>query len=178
MDFYQLITRLQPKINRLMSILADPAVAPALRKAALTNALQTIGSAVYGKTYSMTAWDFEIAETIGRGMNPQLATGMAKQVSDAVATGDFKLALEQSRNYVFTANGSALYEATQTAGDLGKYRVVTRSLRNETCAWCRARVGTYRNPSDDVFRRHTHCDCLITVQGYRSRNGEVKNYRP
>lgn len=177
MDFYGLMDQLMPKIRRLVTILNDPAVDPTLRKAALTAGFQQIGQSVYGKTYNMTAWDLEIAETLGRGWNVELAQGLARNISTGIATGDTQLALDQAKNYVHSANSTAMFEASETGKQLGKYRLVTRSIRKETCLWCRSRAGSYTNPTAEVFRRHTHCDCLIRVEGYRSRNGLLQNYR-
>lgn len=178
MDFYSLIERLRPDLNRLVKILNDESISPELRKQTIAAAFDRVGQAVYGKSYHMTAWDMEIMETIGKGVDPAVALGLARNLSDGIATGDVKEGLDQAKNYVHSSNAAAMADATKTAGQLGKYRVVTRSLRAETCGWCREMAGKYINPSNEVFRRHTRCDCLIKVQGFKSRNGELKNYRP
>jgi len=178
MDFLAAIDRLMPQIRRVVEILNSEEINPVLRKQAMTSAFQRIGQTLYGKTYHMTAFDLEIFETIGRGFSPELALGLARNISNGIATGDNKLALDQAKNFLNSSTSSAMFDAVTTAKQLGKYIVVTRSLRKETCPWCRARVGKYTNPTDDIYRRHTHCDCLIIVKGFKSRNGELKNYRP
>lgn len=177
MDFYSVIDRLMPQIKRLITVLNDPAIDPTLRKAALTAGFQQIGQSVYGKAYNMTAWDLEIAETLGRGWKVEIAQGLARNISTGIATGDGQLALDQAKNYVQQSASTAMFEASETGKQLGKYRTVTRSIRRETCRWCLDRAGTYTNPTAEIFRRHTHCDCLIKVEGYRSRNGLLQNYR-
>lgn len=73
--------------------------------------------------------------------------------------------------------GSAQESAFRNARSLEKHPTLTRRLRGETCAWCRARVGTFTDPDSELFRRHDNCDCLFIVSGYNSRNGVLKNYR-
>jgi hypothetical protein len=181
MDFYQVVERLQPKLQRLVKILNDPAISPELRKRALAAAFTQIGQSIYGSAYRMTAYDFEIMETIGSGLDPQLALGLARNISDSIAIGDLGSANDQVAAYAVNATGIAMTHATLTAGDLGKYRTLQIHLRGKgDCDWCRAkaRKGKIVNPTAEDFHRHTNCNCFYDVQGFRSRNGELKNYRP
>lgn len=73
--------------------------------------------------------------------------------------------------------GRAQYSAFKNAQSLEKHPTLTRRLRGETCEWCRARVGTFTDPDNELFRRHDNCDCVFIVSGYNSRNGVLKNYR-
>lgn len=178
MDFQILIRTIEPKLKRLAKILNDPSVSPNLRRAAHRSALDSIGQLVYGKAYNMTAWDYEIAETLGKIFDRNIAAGLARNISDSIATGDMMSIDERIPTFLSTATGAAQFDATETAGSLGKYRRVTRRLRGKgDCDWCRAMAGVYTNPGPDVFRRHNNCDCFIEAEGFRSRNGEVKNYR-
>jgi hypothetical protein len=179
MDFSRLIAELTPKINRLTNILNDPSVSPELRKSVLQNALNQVGQSIYGKSYDMTAWDMEIAETIGAGMDPNIALGLARNLSDSVATGNKVNAIDQVNTYAQNAAGVAMAAAFSTAGQLGKYRTLRVTLRGRgDCDWCRARAarGTIANPTNQDFSRHDHCDCYIVVKGYMSRNGLLANY--
>lgn len=176
MDFRSLVDRLAPKLRRLAATINDESVDPALRRAAHRAALEAIGQAVYAKAYDMTAWDYEIAETLGKIFDPEIAAGMARNLSDSIATGDDTVK-DQIPTFLSVATGAAQFDATEMAGNLGKHRVVTRSLRGKgDCDWCRGMAGTYYNPGPEVFRRHNHCDCNIRAEGYNSRNGLVKNY--
>lgn len=181
MDFYLAIEQLRPKLNRLVAIINDPEIDPVLRKRALTAALTEIGGAVYGSAYRMAAYDMEIAETLGIGIDAQLALGLARNISDGIATGDAATANDQLAAYSVNATGIALTHATITAGDLGKYRTLQIRLRGKgDCDWCRtkARRGKIVDPTPEDFHRHTNCNCFYDVQGFKSRNGELKNYRP
>lgn len=181
MDFYLAIQRLQPQLTLLVRLLNDQMVSPELRKRALTAAFTQIGQSVYGKAYHMTAYDMLIAETIGKGFDVQLAIGLARNVSDSIAMGDGGNAGDQVKTYALSASGSALSDAFETAGQLGKYRTLQYRLRGKgDCDWCRnrARAGKIINPTAADFRRHNRCDCFFDVQGYKSRNGELRNYRP
>lgn len=181
MDFYLAIERIRPELLRLVQILNDPAISPELRKRALAAAFTQIGQSIYGSAYRMTAYDFEIMETIGSGLDPQLALGLARNISDSIATGDLGTANDQVAAYAVNATGIALTHATITAGQLGKFRTLQIRLRGKgDCDWCRAKArrGKIVNPSAQDFHRHTNCNCFYEVQGFKSRNGELKNYRP
>ncbi len=181
MDFHALVEKLRPELRQLVRIINDEMVAPQLRKAALSSAFDRIGRAAYGKAYNATAWDMEIVETIGKGIDPALSLGLARNLSDSIATGDTATALDQAQSYTVNAAGAGMAAATLTAGQLGKYRTLRIKLKGKgDCDWCRAKAarGTIVNPTDDDFRRHGGCDCFYDAQGFKSRNGEVKNYRP
>jgi len=181
MDFYRLVERLKPDLKKLVVILNDPAISPELRKATLSAAFKQIGTAIYGKAYEMSAWDYEIMETVGKGIDPVLSLGLARNISDSIAVGNQQITLDQAQSYTVQAAAAGMAAASITAGQLGKYRTLRIRLRGKgDCDWCRAKAarGTIVNPTDDDFRRHGGCDCFYDAQGYKSRNGEVKNYRP
>lgn len=181
MDFYLAIERLRPKLLRLVQVINDPAVDPALRKRVLVAALNQVGQSVYGSSYRMAAFDMEIVETIGVGLDAQLALGLARNLSDAIAIGDLNAANDQVAAYAVNAAGIAMADAALTAGQLGKYRTLQIRLRGKgDCDWCRAKAarGKILNPTPEDFHRHTRCNCFYDVQGFRSRNGELKNYKP
>lgn len=180
MDFYLAVQRLAPQLRQLVQTINDQEVNPALRKAALTAAFAQITQKIYGKAYNMTAFDMEILETVGRGVDPELAIGLARNVSDSIAAGNFENSMDQVALYSVNAAGIAQADAAITAGQLGKYRTLRYRLRGKgDCDWCRARAqrGTIVNPTNSDFSRHNHCDCFFDVQGFKSRNGELKNYR-
>lgn len=181
MDFYLAIERLRPQLIKLVKIINDPAVNPELRKRALAAALNEVGRSVYGTAYRMTAYDMEIMETLGIGLDTQLALGLARNVSDSLAIGDVSNTSDQVALYAVNATGIAMAHASITAGQLGKYRTLQYRLRGKgDCDWCRnrAKAGIITNPTDSDFRRHNRCDCFFDVQGFKSRNGELSNYRP
>ena len=181
MDFYLAVERLWPKLIQLIKIINDPAVDPDLRKRALNAALSQIGQAIYGSAYRMTAFDMEILETMGIGLDAQLSLGLARNISDAIAIGDLGAANDQVAAYAVNAAGIAMADAAVTAGNLGKFRTLQIRLRGRgDCDWCRAKAarGKIINPTDKDFHRHTRCNCFYDVQGFKSRNGELQNYRP
>lgn len=180
MDFQILVRSIEPKLKRLARILNDPLVSPDLRRAAQRSAYETIGQLVYNKAYDMTAWDYEISETLGRIFDKNIAAGLARKVSDSIATGEAMSIDERLPTFVSTAIGAAQFDATDTARGLGKHTVLKIRLgRKRDCEWCilRARRSPIYNPSPADFGRHNGCDCFIEAEGFRTRNGEVKNYR-
>jgi hypothetical protein len=180
MDFRVLIQRVEPKLRRLATVLNDPAVMPDLRRAAHRSALETIGQLVYDKAYHMSAWDFDIAETLGRIFDKDIAVGLARNLSDSIATGDAVVLRDQPTTYLSSATGAAQGDAFETARSLGKQPILHIRLRGKgDCDWCRARAAgsPYYNAGPQLFARHNKCDCYLRAEGYRSRNGEVRNYR-
>lgn len=181
MDFYSAVERLRPQLKRLVDIINDPTIDPTLRKRALAAALTQISQSVYSSAYRMTAFDMEILETIGIGPDAQLALGLARNISDGIAFGDLAAANDQVAAFAVNTAGIAMAHAAVTAGQLGKYRTLRINLRGKgDCDWCRAKAarGTIINPTPEDFIRHTRCDCFYDVQGFKSRNGELQNYRP
>lgn len=180
MDFQILIREIEPKLKRLAQIINDPAVSPDLRRAAHQSALEVISQLIYDKTYSMTAWDYEIEETLGRIFDKSIAAGLAGKLSDSIATGESMPIQEQLPTFMSVAVGAAMYDATETARSLGKYTVLKVRLgRKRDCKWCidRARRSPIYNPAPLDFGRHNGCDCILEAEGFKSRNGEVQNYR-
>lgn len=181
MDFRSVIRRIEPKLKRLAKILNDPSVSPDLRRAAHRSALDTIGQIVYDKAYHMSAWDFDIAETLGRIFDKDIAAGLARNLSDSIATGDNSVVNDQPVTFANTAAQAAVSDAFETAKSLGKApRLYVDLGPKKDCDWCmrRSRRSPIYNPTPSDFKRHGGCDCFLRAQGFRTRNGEVKNYRP
>lgn len=180
MDFRQLIKRIEPKLRRLALILNNPEVSPTVRMKANRAAFDIIGQLVYDKAYDMSAWDFDIYDTLGKIFDKNIAAGLAKSVSDSIATGDKSMTSEQIVTFTNTAAQTAVTDAFNTAKSLGEVPRLYISVRGKgDCDWCIARANgsPYYDPGPSLFGRHNHCDCIIRAEGYRSRNGEVKNYR-
>lgn len=181
MDFYLAVERLRPQLSRLVNIINDEMIAPDLRKKALAAALTQISQSIYGSAYRMSAFDMDILETIGIGPDTQQALGLARNISDSIAFGDSGTANDQLAIFAVNTAGIAQAHAAVTAGQLGQYRTLQIRLRGKgDCDWCRAKArrGVITNPTPEDFHRHTNCNCFYDVQGFKSRNGELKNYRP
>ena len=181
MDFSKLVAKIEPKLRRLALILNDSSVNPTLRKTAHRTVLESIGQLIYNKAYDMSAWDFEIPETLGKIFDRDIAAGLARNLSDSIATGNTVPVNDQLSTFANKAALAAQSDATITARSLGKYTVLKVRLgRKKDCDWCiaRAQRSPIYNPAPTDFGRHDGCDCFLEAQGFRSRNGEVKNYRP
>lgn len=181
MDFRSLVQRIAPKLRKLAVILNDPTVNPDLRRAAHRSALESLGQLVYNKAYDMTAWDYEIQETLGKIFDKNIASGLARNLSDSIATGDPIPMQSQLPTYLNKATGAAQYDATEMARSLGKHTVLKVRLGpKKDCDWCKRRAARspIYDPQPTDFGRHDGCDCFLEAEGFRSRNGEVKNYRP
>lgn len=174
MDYSKFTATILKKVIAAMLIINNPEVAPNVRQLNQEILFREVGSAIYAKIYDMNAFDFQIENTIGAGIDDRFY-GMAKVASASVATGTLGLD-EYVKNYIDNTIGMAQRDAVTVAREHGKRTVVTRTEHGDACKWCRSMAGTYTNPSSDIFRRHGGCEGKITTQGYRSRNGELKNY--
>ncbi len=174
MDYAALNDTIQKKVMAALAIINNPEIAPDVRQLNQEILFREVGAAVYGKVYSMNAFDYEIEHTRGPGIDDR-HFGLAKVASASVSAGALGLPL-LVRNYLDTMASKAQLDATHNARQSGKRTRVTRKMRGETCGWCESLAGTYENPDSEVFKRHRGCDCSIETEGYRTRNGLLNNY--
>jgi hypothetical protein len=174
MDYSQLNNTITQKVLKALALINNPEIDPEIRQLNQEILFREVGSAVYAKVYDMNAFDMEIEYTRGPGIDDRYY-GLAKVASASVATGALGLD-DYVRNYLDTMASKAQEDATTTARQSGKFPTVTRKMNGETCSWCESLAGTYTNPDSEVFKRHRGCDCSITTEGYRSRNGLLDNY--
>lgn len=175
MDYTRFTSTILQKVFKAMALINNPEVDPEVRQRNHEILFRELGASVYGKIYDMNAFDFQIEHTRGAGIDDRYY-GLAKISSATISAGGVAALEQQVENYINQTIAYAQRDATTNAIENGKHPTVTRSMVSETCDWCQSLVGTYTNPGPDVFRRHRKCDCRITTAGYRSRNGELKNY--
>ena len=176
MDYLALTDSVKGKVMEIMAIINNPEIAPDVRQLYHETLFRAVGDAIYVKVYDMNAFDMEIPHTKGAGIDNRYY-GMAKTASDSVSTGSLGLD-EQTQNFLASMSSMAQDHAFTNASQSGKHPTVTRSLTGrENCKWCDSLAGKYTDPSPDVFRRHSNCDCKITTAGYKSRNGLLDNYK-
>ena len=160
----------------LLRLIAGMNISPAAKKELLTKSFGAVGTEFYEKMFNDCSmlFDSTAIKTLGMSDLDNQTSRLAQKlirndalgrVTDQIVEGYFNSLLADAQN-----------EAFKNAVSLGKVPTLTRSLRGETCEWCVARVGTWTNPSGELFARHDNCDCKIVVSGYKSRNGELKNY--
>ena len=174
MNYAKLNKTILAKVMEAIGIINNPEIAPDVRQLNQEILLREVGKTVYDKVYDMNAFDYGIENTKGDGMDDRYY-GMAKVASGSISTG--KSGLEsQVKAYLDNVAGQAQMHATRTARETGNRPKVTRIAVGKTCDWCAKMAGTYTDPSPEVFRRHDGCDCEIRTEGYKSRNGLLKNY--
>lgn len=174
MDYSKLANKLTPKVMAAIALINNPEIAPDVRQRNQEILLREVGAAVYAKVYDMNAFDYDLAGTTGPGIDDR-HYGLAKVAAASVSTGALGLR-EYVKNYLDSAASLAQDHATRNARESGRRTKVTRKMNGETCKWCESLAGSYENPDSEVFKRHGGCDCIIITEGYRSRNGELKNY--
>lgn len=174
MDYSIFTSTILKKVIAAMLVINNPEIAPDIRQRNQEILFQTVGSQVYAKIYDMNAFDFQIENTIGAGIDDRFY-GMAKVASASVATGTLGLD-EYVKNFIDNTIGMAQRDAVTTAREYNRRTVVTRTESADCCKWCRSKAGTFENPDSSVYQRHGGCDGKIITKGFRSRNGELKNY--
>ena len=177
MNFSATASDISKQMVEVVNYILGPDISPADKKARLAKAFGIVGNEFFGKMFADNSilFDSEAINTLGfTNPDDQIERLSAKLVqnhnlsrpNDATVKGFFDSVLADAQN-----------EAFENGKSLGKVPTLTRRLVGETCAWCRARVGTFTYPDSELFARHDNCDCLFIVQGYNSRNGILTNYR-
>ena len=74
-------------------------------------------------------------------------------------------------NIANTFHDDYVQENAKFRNNAGLKTYITRTTTGKCCAWCTQIAGRYeygRHPAD-VFRRHDHCDCIVTYENGRQR---------
>lgn len=180
MDYSVFTKTILAKVLAAMNVINNPEVAPAVRQRNQEILFQTVGARVYAKIYDMNAFDFQIEQTVGTGIDDRFY-GLAKVASAAVATGALGLDA-YVKNYIDSTISMAQKDAVNTAREYGKRTRVVRKLgrTEKTCEWCigLANGSPYEGSAirAEIFGRHRDCDCEIYTEGFRTRNGLLDNY--
>lgn len=174
MDYTKFNNTIIKKVLNALALINNPEIDPEIRQLNQEILFREVGASVYAKIYDMNAFDFEIDYTKGPGIDERYF-GLAKVASASVATGTLGLD-ETVRTYLNGVTAKAQYDAAVNAKQSGKRTKVVRKMNGETCEWCESLAGSYETPDSEVFRRHRDCDCSITTEGYKSRNGQLDNY--
>lgn len=175
MNYADLIESIEPQVLAAMAIINNPEIAPDIRQRNQEILLKEVGAAIYSKVYDMNAFDMEIEHTTGPGMDDR-HFGLAKVASGSVSTGTVGLE-EYVHAYLTHAAAKAQDDSFSTAKQSNKHPTVTRKESGDACKWCRSKVGKYTDPPAEVFQRHGGCGGSIVTEGYKSRNGQLHNYK-
>lgn len=172
MNYGSLASTIEPELREAVETILNPEVDPETRRFNLEILLRESGQKVYQVIYAMNAYDMEIEFTNGGGINDNYY-GMAKNLSDSITLGGNDKVWAEFELWLQDVIHQAQMDAFNTAGENGKYRGVTRIERGDCCEWCRAHVGTFIEPSPEVFGQHEHCRGEIRTFGWKSRNGRL-----
>lgn len=175
MNYADLIKTISPQVLAAIKIINNPEIAPDVRLINQEILLREVGQAIYNKVYDMNAFDFEIEHTKGTGIDDR-HYGLAKVVSGSVSTGS-KGVEEYVNNYLVSAAAKAQKDSFKNAAQSRKFPKVTRTEGGKACAWCRSKTGTFTDPPSEIFARHGGCSGKIVTEGYKSRNGQLSNYK-
>ena len=132
MDYSKFTGTILEKAISAMLVINNPEIAPAIRQRNQEILFQTVGAAVYAKIYDMNAFDMQIANTIGDGIDNRFY-GLAKVASASVATGTLGID-EYVKNFIDNTIGMAQRDAVRNARENGKRPTVTRT-ESADCYW-------------------------------------------
>lgn len=175
MDYTNLVETIRPQVLAAIGIINNPEISPEIRQLNQEILLREVGTAIYDKVYDMNAFDYEIEHTKGKGIDDRYY-GLAKVVSNSISNGDVGVE-EYVDNYLVTMAASAQQDSLRNAKQSRKFPRVTRTESADACKWCQSKVGTFTNPDSSIFERHGGCAGKIYTEGYKSRNGELHNYK-
>lgn len=176
MDYAKYNRTIIDKVMAAVKLINNPEIDPEIRQLNQEILFREVGATIYNKVYDMNAYDFDIQHTKGSGIDDRYY-GLAKVTAASVSAGALGIR-EYVKNYLDHAASKAQHDAMVNAKQSGKHPRVIRTTNGDTCKWCRSLAGEYSNPSPEVFRRHGGCDCNIRTEGFKSRNGLLKNYVP
>lgn len=174
MNYSRLTPTILQRVLQAMALINNPEIEPEVRQLNQEILFREVGQSVYAKAYDMNAFDFDIAHTIGSGIDDRFY-GLAKVASASVSNGTLGLD-EYVQNYIDNVIGLAQRDAMTNAIESGQRPTLTRTIVAETCDWCISMAGTYTDPPPDAFARHRACDCEFRTEGFMSRNGLLNNY--
>lgn len=173
MNYSKLADTIDPKVQAAVDEIMNPEIDPEIRQFNLEILLREVGDKVYEVIYAMNAYDMEIEFTTGSGITDSYY-GMAKNLSDSISLGDKNQTKALLDLWIEEQILKAQKDAYDMAGEFGKYRVATRTEPANCCPWCRAHVGTFVEPTSEVFRKHANCRGVIETSGWKSYNGKLK----
>jgi hypothetical protein len=175
MNYGELASKLTPRVMRAISIINNPEIVPEVRQLNQEILLREVGQSVYNKVYNMNAFDYDIINTKGSGIDDRYY-GLAKVASNSVSNGTSGME-EYIDNYLTSMAAKAQKDSFKTASQTKKFPTVSRTESVNACKWCRSLTGSFTDPSSDVFKRHGGCKGKIVTEGYKSRNGLLGNYK-
>lgn len=172
MNYGRLADTIDKDLLEAVDLILNTEVDPETRQLNLEILLREAGTEVYEVIYAMNAYDMEIEYTRGPGINDNYY-GMAKHLSDSISLGGREDVIAQLQLWLQDQIHKAQYDAFETAGQSGKYRVATRTELPGCCEWCARHVGTFVEPTWEVFAQHDHCRGSIETSGWKSHNGTL-----
>lgn len=86
-DYATLIKTIQPAVESAIATINNPEIAPEVRQRNQEILLKAVGQAIYEKVYDMNAFDYELDNTRGIGIDNRYF-GLAKVISGSISTAD------------------------------------------------------------------------------------------
>lgn len=84
-DYAKLIKTIQPSVESAIATINNPEIAPEVRQRNQEILLRAVGQAIYEKVYDMNAFDYELENTQGDGIDNRFF-GLAKVISASIST--------------------------------------------------------------------------------------------
>lgn len=153
-------------------------LSPEDKQSRIARIISSVGSHYHTQLYEATSQVFDSSTMKSAGIDDansqadRLALkivrnyALARDTSGALITGYYNSLLAQAQS-----------EAFKNAKSMQRHPTLTRTVTGRTtCQWCQSRAGTHVDPTSSDFARHKDDDCILTVSGYNTRNGQLTNY--
>lgn len=182
MDFDGIIDDTAMRTSGLLNYITNLPISVADRKKLIAQSVLRIGHIFAGKITSDLATIFDtkaINSPSQVGSVDQVESLALKVLRDSVFGIKPEPITHDYLSNVFARNAEQTYRNAIT---LRKSPTISRRLTDaDHCDWCAARAGTWTAVSftalpREVFRRHEHCHCEITISGAGVRKHGLKNY--
>lgn len=179
-DFAKLVDDTTNNVYMTVRTALDADIPPMVRRVNINKVVRDAGLILHNKIYedASRALDNAILADDRRDEIISRAEFMTTHIMRNYALGRNE-AKAQVQSYLRRLAGEAEEEAFKNAKSMQKHPTLTRITRQgkPDCDWCQTMAGVYPDPPREAFRRHKRCDCRLIVSGYRTRNGELTNYK-
>lgn len=174
MDFHEVTVSVSEQATKIIQRILAMNISTTEKRKQITKALQAIGVKYHQNIFNATSLVYgSTMSTAGIALQTQTAQLAVILVRNHALGRNIT---EYIQTYYDNLTDKAQSESFENAISMQRSPTLTRTIVGETCNWCVGLAGVHTNPTNDLFARHSSCDCRIEVSGYNTRNGLLKNY--
>lgn len=174
MDFHGVTVSVSEQTTKIVQRILAMNISPTEKRKQIIKALQAIGVKYHQNIFNATSLVYgSTISTTGVALQTQTAQLAVILVRNHALGRNIT---EYTQTYYDNLTSKAQSESFENAISMQRSPTLTRIIVGETCDWCVNLAGVHKEPTPDLFARHSSCDCLRIPSGYNTRNGLLKNY--